>query len=52
MVETNPVPNLTQDRLKRLLKLLSEYANYIGATQPLAAEIIMRIVWWIKDDIE
>lgn len=49
---SNLVPNLSQPKLKQLLKLLSEYAKHIEGEQPLAAQVI-RLVWrWVDGDIE
>lgn len=49
---SNTVPNLTQEQLKRLEKLLAKYAEHIAGEQALAAEIIWRVVKWVHDDIE
>jgi hypothetical protein len=49
---SNPVPNLTQQKLKTLCNLLAEYAGHIHAEQPLAAQIISIVVTWVKGDIQ
>ena len=51
-VPSNPIPNLSQQQLKILAKLLSAYAKHIEAEQPLAAQIIRMIYKWVDDDIE
>jgi hypothetical protein len=52
MMPSNPVPNLSQAKLKQLAHLLSEYAKHIEGEQPLAAQIIRIVYKWVDDDID
>jgi hypothetical protein len=47
---SNLAPRLTPAELKTLYKLLAKFAIFIGGEQPLAADIIGRILAWVKDE--
>lgn len=49
---SNPAPRLTQDELKKLVKLLTKFETFIRGEQPLAAEIVARVLYWAKDELE
>jgi hypothetical protein len=51
-LEERAALEMNKTQLKQLCKLLAMYAKYIGREQPMAEEVIMLVVRWVKEDIE
>jgi hypothetical protein len=49
---SNPVPPLSQRKLKQLHKLLFKFCKYIAAEQGVAGDIIYRIMEWVRSDLD